>query len=786
MSSICQTSHIYRGLNASVFLLIFSLLLFPVVSAYEITEGYFDSVSTLETENTVSDSSSTTIAFEDIGIVEGSTADDLVSVTVMMDYSNWAGSTEFSFFKQAVTYQEDGESETIGTGYMYYWLMDVDQDQSYDQVYVKCYFDDGLTLGSGARFVNIISEDMSTMAKFKGSNSLSISGSDTAAYLGRYSDLGTTMAEAAGLQTATHLISFYNSYDYFYDDSGSLFTFNLYRSTGNLSMLYVYNSNMDLINESSTDDSNVSVYSDDLTNSTWWVELLDVNGQTHYLTINYIPSGSVSASISFNDSYYFYPDDVNVTYTLTDSDSSNTYFIDIVGSDDYLTWITLNEFFEIDSSGTDSIVLNIPDYFDYPFYIQAQIYEYSYSDDTLTLLASSSITTYNFGDYWGDYSLSVNDTSVNLGDSIYLNYSISGFYRGKLLLLNPASKTIYQTIFESGNYSDIYTFQDNDLTGHWVVTLYGKKNLSDSYSLLTSVNPIVVSSDTPICQFNKNEYDVNENIYVHLVTSESGSVLRFYDDSEYLTSITLNTVGLRDFLVESGFFLEYFDSYPSTLTASLLDDGSTYNSTCTLVNNFVDYGSFDANVYQYKLGDRTAINASYWLVSSDWASVAIKDSRGYSRVTDDNIPGWNPSYPLSGDIDYSVSTNTFSLPSGNWSLVLIFSNGTEIVLDTCVVSISGVSVDDSTQIGNFKNDIEGLGFEGESGLFAFAFLFIIVVLCCLIVLFRIPPLSAGFVGCSMFLLFTAIGFIPVLYLILTVIFGVVSVAMMALFKQGGG
>lgn len=299
-----------------VFVMTLLFITMNTAYAYEVYEGNFASTGSSQTTNSVSYSSAVAHNMDTLAVKDGGQAIYLTSVTVMAPYYAWSGSDEVSYYKDDVIYEYN--TETVGTGYMYYWLQDIDHDSTYDYVFIKCYFDNGLSLSSGAKKVTIVG-DITSDITFDRSGSLNIVTAPVnikSAYLGDNS-AGDSLWPIEAVHKAFHTINFYNNYSYWYDKD--LFTFYLNRNDSNPSSLCINNGYMDLINETSSGSSSIYIYSDDLTNHTWDIELLDTNSIVHELEIDFNPEPEdLTPTLTTDKINYNTTEELTISYTNID------------------------------------------------------------------------------------------------------------------------------------------------------------------------------------------------------------------------------------------------------------------------------------------------------------------------------------------------------------------------------------------------------------------------------------------------------------------------------------
>lgn len=310
-----------------ILLILICLVSILNVSAYEVYEGEVESITYSQTNQNIGYSSATVFDMNVVSVKSGGIAKDLTSITTTLSISAWAGSLDYNCIKQDVTYEQN--SVTVGTGYMYYWLRNTDSIPGYDEVYVKCYFDDGLDLPAGAQQVDIIGA-ITSLAKFDRSNQIQIASltHDKQGIIGRNHIMGSTnMIE--GYHSAKHEVSFYNNYSYWYNED--LFNFVLTRNEQNPSMLYINNQYEDLINETSYNDDITNVYSDDLNNHTWDIEIYDINDVTHNFQIDLNPEPvNITPTLIFNQSTYYINETMEYEYTNLNYLHTSDKYYDLV------------------------------------------------------------------------------------------------------------------------------------------------------------------------------------------------------------------------------------------------------------------------------------------------------------------------------------------------------------------------------------------------------------------------------------------------------------------------
>lgn len=367
-----------------------------VVSAYEVYEGEVSSSTYSQTNEQVPYTTADTLNMENIGLVDGGLGKDLKSVSVMININAWAGSLDYSYIKQDVVY-EQGAIEK-GTGYMYYWLMNTDDDPEYEKVYIKCYFDGGLDLGSGVQIVDIVG-DITSLIIYDRRKQFVVAGAQKQCFLGDRHLTGNSINAVEGYHSANHEVHFYNNYSYWYDED--LFNFKLTRNASNPSMLLINNTDTELINETSYNNVVTSVYSDDIVNDTWDIEIYDINTVTHTFQIDFVPVVESEGTIELNQSSYTDPEHVQIDVELITYDfDDHLYRILMYYSDDGgATWDRLTTSLNassILSSASESRTSDISSgFYDLPIKIKAVLEDYDKTTTTSSVVATSSEVYYN-------------------------------------------------------------------------------------------------------------------------------------------------------------------------------------------------------------------------------------------------------------------------------------------------------------------------------------------------------------------------------------------------------
>ena len=298
------------------FLIMLLLTLLNNASGYEVYEGEVFSSAYSQTNENIGYSATGSYTFDTIGIVDGGTAKDLKSVSVMIYINAWEGSQDYAYIKQDVVYKQGGVEK--GTGYMYYWLQSTDEDPEYERAYIKCHFDEGLNLGSGVQMVDIVG-DITSLSLFDRRTQFTVGGqAQKQCYLGDRHLSGNAINAVEGYHSANHEITFYNNYSYWYNED--LFTFELTRNASNPSMLYINNRDTyDLINETSYNNVITSVYSDAIDYDIWDIEIYDINTVTHAFQIDFIPEiEDLTPTLTTDKSLYNTSELLTISYTNID------------------------------------------------------------------------------------------------------------------------------------------------------------------------------------------------------------------------------------------------------------------------------------------------------------------------------------------------------------------------------------------------------------------------------------------------------------------------------------
>lgn len=385
-----------RFLKLAILVLVV-LCLVNIASAYEVYNGILESTGSSQTTNSVSYVSTSESFIDCLGVKEGGLGQYLTSATLMMPYSAWAGDTSPSYQKGNITYKQDASE--VGTGWVYYWIMDTTGDPTPDWVYLKFHIDDGLNLSDGEQLVTFEGTIASSLKKKK-SNTVALDDgyNEKSVFIG-LAGLSPDLYAVDGTHKAFHDITFYNTYSYWYNDI-DLFTFYLNRDENNQSQLLINNGYLDLINETSLETDPVYVYSDDLTNHTWDVEVLDQVGITHELEINFISFIESEGTIEFNQTSYTDPEIIQVDIELTSYDFTNyRYYISIDTSTDLDTWHmasgNYNDTIEITSAEDSRTFDFLSEYYDLPIWIRAALKEYNLSSGEYTYVDYSPAEIYN-------------------------------------------------------------------------------------------------------------------------------------------------------------------------------------------------------------------------------------------------------------------------------------------------------------------------------------------------------------------------------------------------------
>ena len=432
-----------------------------------------------------------------------------------------------------------------------------------------------------------------------------------------------------------------------------------------------------------------------------------------------------TGDIEFNQTFYTDPEDIQVSWDVDSFDGgAYTYEIQVItsvsGNPSQDSWPAdgnwnVSPFI---SSASGAAVFDFySDGYDLPIWIQGELWAQDKSSGTWTKLDSTPAVIYHEAPAaFGTWSLETNKTSYSIGDTIRINYSIDDFYEGKLLLLNPSSQDMIEILFEDGTFTDYYYLDpDNDkvITGHWLLILYGRMSADLPFSELDNINPIPVTSNDVSVSFGRDEYDVNNPIFVHLTTQTSGGILNFSVAGESIHKITLGTVGSRDYLIDSGFFFDKISSYPVTLTVELTNNGSSDNDTTTLKNMFNDSAVFSQEIYKVPIRGRSGISVDYYIVSSNFTDVKILDSTGKRRVGQTNLP--QNSFPITGTLNYDVNVSVWGIDTGTWQAVITYQDGTSTVFDTAEVQLV-IEFDDGDDPAAVSNEMIGIFFSPQ-GIF---------------------------------------------------------------------
>lgn len=703
-------------------ILIFLLLILPV-GAGEVTNGSISSNVLTDTEvllshTTVGASEELNALYIDSGVeVAG-----LHSITLYMDYARWAGDPE-GYVKSDVIYRQG--ATTVGTGYVYYWAMNTDSNPGYDMVYIKCYFDDGLDVGSGKQVVFIDGDVTSSIATTHRKEAL-ISGMD---YDDKFVGMGycyepsPLVMDLFTYESDTYIYkSFYNEYNWWYDGLGELLEFNITRDAGNTSMIKVVNSgSIELINETSLQGTSIPVVSDDLDNSTWYFTAEDNNGVTYSRTFDFIADPPMSAEIEFNQSYYTDPEAVGVEYEIISMDTNAySYWVELLGTNDGSSWVQVNAGYNSLSESSGNVSLDVyPYWLTYPMTIKTTLHAYNKVLGNETILATTSEAMYNPesdspGTIWTDKSeYNQSEYAIVYYDTDHPNPKITvGSYN--------QHRDIAVFNVETGNHSMIFQW-DHTTLGQHTFLLW-----EDGTADVATVQ--VVAGDEPYCRFTEDEAFIGgmgltwayNNFY-------NDTVITLYDGYDLVIYEKTALVGSK----HGGIIIN--DNRPGIWTISMNHSGTLYNDTINVRAPWT-YISCDQRVYDADLGDTitigyTLLNRSQKIVLTDSKDRTVKTWSCYN--SDILLKSYGEfTFTLEDGNEYGIDVITELeaglISSGYWSI--------EVIEYGAVVEENGEKIGVSAKIeyspeGYIEYDLmrfaDNMGFKGTTGNFIFSLICII-------------------------------------------------------------
>ena len=284
----------------------------------EVYEGELLSYTYDETDVSIPVTSSNVFIMDALYIEDGAQAADLHSVHVYLDDLYWSGSSTVAYSKSDTVYKLSGDE--VGTGYCYFWQQDTDDDGNFDIIYIKHYFNNGLDIPSGNQVIQVEGDIIGEIIfnKYTTATKTITTYDDKMVGIGRFAAT-TTVNLMPGIHTSKIAKSFYNSYNYWYDENELLFNFNITRNTDNKCELLIENDNTELLNETGLKSTNISIYSDDIDNSTWFLYATDDNNIQHSHTLNFIPDvEALTPTLSTDKLLYNTSEQITISFTNID------------------------------------------------------------------------------------------------------------------------------------------------------------------------------------------------------------------------------------------------------------------------------------------------------------------------------------------------------------------------------------------------------------------------------------------------------------------------------------
>lgn len=429
-----------------------------------------------------------------------------------------------------------------------------------------------------------------------------------------------------------------------------------------------------------------------------------------YTTVPETPDYVASGTISFNESYYTYPDRVNVSYIINDMDGSNEYWMTVQASQDGSTnWQYVDHDYEpeiTDSEGNRSVAL-FTGSFDFPFYIKAILYEYDSSSGDTTILDSSDVIPYNSG-YIPPGTISTDKSTYSIGEFVEITYTTQ-VENNYISVHGPWKKWYRPNVPIGTNISFLYELEALD-AGEVEVGLGENGVKVDSVSITVNQE----SGGAYVAWMNDN-FNLGQMIGFYYNSTNTSAQIRVYDGENNLVFGPLTTsLGYNDGFVNTE------GTEPGTFLVSMLHNGTYYNDTTTVsvTDTWVRFGS-----NKYHIGD--TIEIEYYL-SDSAQSILLFDGNREKIITFTTqhavlIPYSMQTieFTLSEENEYGIDIpdliDSGALPLGYWYVHVMDGNGVldDYAWDNTYVSIA---TDDESYGIDASNEIITTFFSPE-GLF---------------------------------------------------------------------
>lgn len=689
-----------------IFLFLCLFVFCPIVVA-DVNSGSISSYEYVETDVDRTDvGSSTEKTLSHLWVQNGAEVSNLISVSTYMNPDHWTGSSA-PFGKSDVQYKKSGV--VVGTGYVYFWKMNTDDDPAYELIYIKCYFDDGLDIGADTKQIIDIEGDVLSSIKFDYIDYDEYANINEGSKFVGFGYAGGNFQFPPGTYTSKILKSFYNPYNYWYNEAGDLFEFNITRDEYNTCMIKILNSGgTELINETSLQNYNISVVSDDLLNSTWYFTAEDNNGVEYARTFVFIEAGATTATIELNQTSYIDPENIEVEWEISGfDDSTYNYIIQTTAT---LDGDVSGNFWEASGNWNTSTTVSsetgtalfdfYSDTHDLPVWIKAEIWAYEVAAGTWECLDTSPAVLYHAGT--NPSEISTDKSSYNVSEVVTVTYTsyaddiaIRAYQHGSIT-------TYWKRDLATGTDNTVkFVFDEKDV-GTWQIRLM-ENNVMVNYTSIT-----ITEGDIPYVKWEQSVYDEGQ-IAPYLIGGSGGLVLYSTDANATLSVFDAANTEIYNISVGSGsnkLLLNLPESAaPGVWTASLLNLGTHYNDT-TVVSSSTPVISFNSSVY--KTGETIGIN---YFLPGDSYRIMLLDANNkeivifttlngvisagtYQTVpfplTDNNIYGF--------DMISAIDAGTFA--PGYWSVWVTDQYGTLVedgtVWDRAKVTKGSTTPEDSS------------------------------------------------------------------------------------------
>jgi hypothetical protein len=411
-------------------------------------------------------------------------------------------------------------------------------------------------------------------------------------------------------------------------------------------------------------------------NSTWIVTNEDLFGGIETKTIQF-GDVSTSGSITFNQTSYIDPENIEVEWDVIDFDDGTfNYEIQIVTSvsgdpsqDSWAADGNWNTSPFISSASGAAVFDFYSDGYDLPIWIQAELWAQDKTTGTWTRLDSTPVVVYHEKSDFGVGSIWTEKSTYNLSEMFYI-FVETDYPIVEVELISDTYHDIQSLeVFEGGWQRVGYAFfSPHNFTAY----LYED-------GIVTNQTSFSVWTTSPMLNIFLDSAALKSQFAFEFYTDNSSDTITGYKPDGsifYGPIIDLETNG-REIIrgVSSS------SSPPGIYTISLFHDGTTYYNDTIELYSTSEYVYFEAS--KYETGDRIKI---YSFVTDSRQQVRLTDSIGTAVITWTDSAGYIvPNgqtvlyFSLTDNNEYGMNINTSldagTFRTGNWKVEIIGIDG---------------------------------------------------------------------------------------------------------------